>query len=190
MRSFTSLHVRTQDSGAVRALARELRTPELTLYVAPDPPWYSLYDEGLEADEDPARLWAALEAASRLGRAALFAVYEDEALCWGLAAGGHLSYRYCEGVEHEPAGVRGRLPADLDPAAVATAQQGAPKTAAVRALAGMLGLFPDHAVVGFGDLLELDEESGLPEGVWVLEDDAVPEPRLERPVLEDDHAGG
>ena len=190
MRSFTSLHVRTQDADAVRALARRLRTPELALYVAPDPPWYSLYDEGLEADEDLARLWAALEAASRLGRAALFAVFEDEALCWGLAEAGRVRYRFCEGVEGAPSGPLGRLPADLDPAAVAAAQVGEPKTAAVRALAGMLGIFPDHAVVGFGDLLELDGEGGLPQGVWVMEDDAGPELVLERPVLEDDHAGG
>ncbi|WP_287370165.1 hypothetical protein [Oceanithermus sp.] len=183
MRSFTSLHVRTQDPDAVRALARELRTPGLALYVAPDPPWYSLYDEGLEADEVPERLWAALEAASRLGRAALFAVYEDEGLCWGLAEEGRIRYRFCEGVEAAPSGASGRLPDDLDAAAVAAAQAGEPKTAAVRALAGMLGIFPDHAVIGFGDVLELDEEGGLPEDVWVIEDDAAP-------ALEEDHAGG
>jgi len=143
----------------VRALAEELRTPGLALY------------------------------ASRLGRAAAFAVYEDEALCWGLAEGGRILYRYCEGVEGEPR-TDGRLPDDLDAAAVAAAQAGEPKTAAARALAGMLGLFPDHAVVGFGDLLELDEASELPEDVWIFEDDAGPELRLERPVLEDEHAGG
>lgn len=185
MRSFTSLHVRTQDADAVRALTRELRTPGLALYVAPDPPWYSLYDEALEADEDPARLWTALEAASRLGRAALFAVYEDEGLCWGLAEEGRLRYRFCEGVEGAPSGSFGRLPDDLDAAAVAAAQAGEPKTAAVRALAGMLGIFPDHAVIGFGDVLELDEEGGLPEEVWVVEDDAAP-----GPALEENHAGG
>jgi hypothetical protein len=70
------------------------------------------------------------------------------------------------------------------------AAQGQPKTAAVRALAGLLGLFPDHAVVGFGDLLTMDEESELPEDVWILEDDAGPELVLERPPLEEDHAGG
>jgi len=185
VRSFTSLHVRTQDADGVRALARELRTPGLALYVAPDPPWYSLYDEALEADEDPTRLWAALEAASRLGRAALFAVYEDEGLCWGMAEGGRHRYRFCEGLEGAPSGPFGRLPAGLDPAAVAAAQAGEPKTAAVRALAGMLGIFPDHAVIGFGDLLELDEEGGLPEEVWVVEDDAAP-----GPALEENHAGG
>ncbi len=174
----------------MRALAAKIRTPGLALYVLPDPPWYSLYDEALEADEDTARLWQELTAASRLGRAAAFAVYEDEAMCWGLAGDGRILYRYCEGVEGEPEGARGELPAYLDAAAVAAAQAGEPKTAAVRALAGILGLFPDHAVVGFGDLLELDEESDLPADVWVLEDDAGPEFVLERPLLEEDHAGG
>lgn len=190
MRSFTNLHVRTQDADAVRALAEEIRTPGLALYVVPDPPWYSLYDERLEADEDVGGLWTALERASRLGRAVAFAVFEDEALCWGLGEDGRVRYRYCEGVEGAPEGARGALPPDLDAAAVAAAQAGEPKTAAVRALAGMLGLFPDHAVVGFGDLLELDEEGGLPEDVWTLEDDAGPELMLERPLLEEDHAGG
>jgi len=190
VRSFTNLQVRTQDANAVRALAEELRTPGLALYVVPDPPWYGLYDERLEADEDVGGLWAALERASRLGRAVAFAVYEDEALYWGLAEGGRILYRYCEGAEDAPPVADGRLPDDLDAAAVAAAQAGEPKTAAARALAGMLGLFPDHAVVGFGDLLEMDEASELPEDVWIFEDDAGPELRLERPVLEDEHAGG
>jgi len=190
VRSFTNLQVRTQDADAVRALAEEIRTPGLTLYLAPDPPWYGLYDERLEADEDVGRLWDALERASRLGRAAAFAVYEDEGLCWGLAEDGRIRYRFCEGVEGEPGGARGALPPDLDAAAVAAAERGAPKTAAVRALAGMLNLFPDHAVIGFGDLLELDEASELPEDVLIFEDDAGPELMLERPLLEEDHAGG
>ena len=190
MRNFVSLHVRTQDASAVRALAQALRTPGLTLYVVPDTPWYSLYDEGLEAGEDPEALLRALLEASRLGRAAVFWVQEDEGLFWALAEGGRVLYRSAAGMEDRPDAREGALPADLDPAAVAAAEKGQPKTAAARALGALLGLHPDHAVVGFGDFLELDEESALPEEVWILEDAHEPELHLERPLMEEDHAGG
>ncbi len=190
MRNFVNLHVRTQDAGAVRALARALREPGLTLYVVPDAPWYGLYDEGLEAGEDPEALLRALREASRLGRAVLFWVQEDEGLFWALAEEGRVLYRRAAGMEDRPDAREGTPPADLDPAALAAAEAGRPKTAAARALGALLGLHPDHAVVGFDDLLELDEEGGLPGEVWILEDDRAPDLRLERPLMEEDHAGG
>jgi len=187
VRSFVNLHVRTDDASAVSALAEELRTPGLALYVVPSGGWYSLYDERLEADEDQEALVAALLRASRLGRAAAFVVLEDESLFWALAEAGRLLYSY-----QSDSGERQGAPAELDPAAVAAAEAGEPKTASVRALAQMLGLEPDHAVVGFGDLLEMDEESELPEEVWIFEDAADFEPQLftDRPYLEEENAGG
>ncbi|WP_457637117.1 hypothetical protein [Oceanithermus sp.] len=190
MRSFVNLHVRTDDAGAVSALAEELRTPGLVLYVVPADGWYSLYDERLEADEDREALIAALLRASRLGRAAAFMVLEDESLFWALAEGEKLIYSASSDPEGEER--QGSPPADFQPAAIAAAEAGEPKTASVRALARMLGLEPDHAVVGFGDLLEMDEEGELPEEVWVLEDAAATGPQLftDRPYLEEEHAGG
>jgi len=191
VRSFVNLHVRTEDASGVRALAEQLRTPGLTLYVVPDAPWFSLYDEAGEAGEDPAALREALLAASRLGTAAAFMVLEDETLLWALAAGGKLLYQYQED-EAGSSRRRGALPAGLDPQTVAAAEAGQPKSASVRALAQLLGLHGDHAVVGFGDLLEMDEESELPEEVWIFEDDVSAEPELfvNRPYLEEEHAGG
>jgi len=189
VRSFVNLHVRTNDAGAVGTLAEELRTPGLTAYVAPANGWFSLYDEALEADEDHERLLAALLRASRLGLAAAFMVLEDEALFWALAENGELRYSSEAGPE---GGTRRGEPAGLDPAALAAAEAGEPKTASVRALAQMLGIEPDHAVIGFGDLLEMDEESELPEQVWIFEDEGPAGPQLftERPYLEEEHAGG
>lgn len=187
VRSFVNLHVRTKNADEVASLAEQLRTPGLTLYVVPDEPWFSLYDEGLEADESRRDLLTALEQASLLGRAATFMVMEDEQLFWALADGGKIVYRSAVGPEET--WKRGMLPSDLDEVAVAAAEVGEPKTASVRALARMLGLEPDHAVTGFGDLLEMDEENQLPETVWVFED---PEIQLqvfaERPYLEEKDA--
>jgi len=190
VRSFVNLHVRTDDASAISALAEELRTPGLALYVVPAGGWYSLYDERLEADEDRQALVAALLRASQLGRAAAFMVLEDEALFWALAEAGRLVYSCTSDPDGEER--RGSLPPDLDPAAVAAAEAGEPKTASVRALAQMLGLEPDHAVVGFGDLLEMDEESELPEEVWIFEDPGAQAPQIftDRPYLEEEHAGG
>ena len=44
-----------------------------------------------------------------------------------------------------------------------------PPEHAVRALANFFGLHPDHALLGFLDLLEAEEEGGLPEEVVYLE---------------------
>lgn len=44
-----------------------------------------------------------------------------------------------------------------------------PPVAAVMRAAGVLGIHPDHAALGFLDLLEMDEEEGLPEEVLYLE---------------------
>ena len=44
-----------------------------------------------------------------------------------------------------------------------------PPEHAVRALAARFGLHPDHALLGFADLLEAEEEEGLPEEVVYLE---------------------
>jgi len=190
VRSFVNLHVRTKSADEVASLAERLRTPGLTLYVVSDGQWFSLYDEALEAGESRPDLLAALEQAAVLGRAVAFMVMEDEQLFWALADDGRVVYQAAAGPEE--AWRSGRLPADLDPHAVAAAEAGEPKTASVRALAQMLGLEPDHAVIGFGDLLEMDEESELPEEVWIFEDEGSSEPLLftDRPILEEEHAGG
>ncbi len=192
VRNFVNLHVRTDDASAVSALAEELRTPGLTLYAVPTGEWFSLYDERLEADEDQEALTAALLRASDLGRTAAFMVLEDEVLFWALAEAGELLYSYQSGLGDAATRRQGELPDDLDQTAVAAAEAGEPKTASVRALAQMLGLEPDHAVVGFGDLLEMDEESELPEEVWIFEDPGAQAPQVftDRPYLEEEHAGG
>jgi len=188
VRSFANLHVRTANANAVSALAEELRSPGLALYVVPSGGWYSLYDERLEADEDREALTAALLRASQLGPAVAFLVLEDEILFWALAEAGELLHSY----RSDTGDRQGALPAGLDPATVAAAEAGEPKTASVRALAQMLGLEPDHAVVGFGDLLEIDEEGELPAEVWIFEDTVDYEIPVfaDRPYLEEEDAGG
>ncbi len=183
MRSFVNLHVRSGDADAARRLVGKLRSEGLASYAVMAEPWLSVYDEALEAEEDPSLLNAALQEASRLGRAAAFMVHEDEDLYWALAEEGKLLYAYQAEAGAAPRR-RGAPPPWLDEEAVRLAEEGQPKSASVRALAALLEIEPEHALVGFADLLQADEESELSEEVWIFEDEeaflAMSTPSLKR----------
>ena len=162
MRGFLSLRVQAPLE-AVAAWA-EGRTGGTGVYLVPDPPWTSLYHEALEAEEDPEAIRAFLRELSRLGQALAFLVLSEEDLLFLLAEGGEVRAELRAGPE---LGTALKAPADLAP--LLTRAQALPPEHAVRALAARFGLHPDHALLGFADLLEAEEEEGLPEEVVYLE---------------------
>ena len=162
MRSFLSLHVQAPLE-RVAAWVRE-RTGGAGVYLVPDPPWTSLYHEALEAEEDPEAIRAFLRELSRLGRALAFMVLGEEDLLFLLAEGGEVQAELRAGPE---LGEALKAPADLAP--LLARAQALPPEHAVRALAARFGLHPDHALLGFLDLLEAEEEGDLPEEVIYLE---------------------
>lgn len=162
MRSFLSLHVQAPLE-RVAAWVRE-RTGGAGVYLVPDPPWTSLYHEALEAEEDPEAIRAFLRELSRLGRALAFMVLGEEDLLFLLAEGGEVQAELRAGPE---LGEALKAPADLAP--LLAKAQALPPEHAVRALAARFGLHPDHALLGFLDLLEAEEEGDLPEEVIYLE---------------------
>lgn len=162
MRSFLSLHVQAPLE-RVAAWVRE-RTGGAGVYLVPDPPWTSLYHEALEAEEDEEAIRAFLRELSRLGRALAFMVLGEEDLLFLLAEGGEVQAELRAGPE---LGEALKAPADLAP--LLTRAQALPPEHAVRALAARFGLHPDHALLGFLDLLEAEEEGDLPEEVIYLE---------------------
>lgn len=133
----------------------------LGAYLVPDWPWVSLYLEALEAQEDPQAVLAFLEELSRLGEAVAFLVLHEEDLLFARAEGGKIQALLTRGEE------LGERAFGLDEALALALE--APPVAAVMRAAGVLGLHPDHAALGFLDLLEADEEEGLPEDVLYLE---------------------
>lgn len=162
MRSFLSLHVQAPLE-RVAAWVRE-RTGGAGVYLVPDPPWTSLYHEALEAEEDEEAIRAFLRELSRLGRALAFMVLGEEDLLFLLAEGGEVQAELRAGPE---LGEALKAPADLAP--LLARAQALPPEHAVRALAARFGLHPDHALLGFLDLLEAEEEGDLPEEVIYLE---------------------
>ncbi|GLV49165.1 hypothetical protein TJA_22670 [Thermus sp. LT1-2-5] len=162
VRSFLSFHVEAPPERVV-AWAQD-NTGGAGVYVVPDTPWVSLYHEALEAEEDPKAIKAFLEALSRLGRALAFLVLNEEDLLFLLAEGGKGVAELRRGPELGEAlfGPEALLPLLQEAARM-------PPQSAVQALAAHLGLHPDHALLGFWDLLEAEEEGGLPEEVVYLE---------------------
>ncbi|AFV75103.1 hypothetical protein Theos_0015 [Thermus oshimai JL-2] len=162
MRSFLSLHVKAPLE-AVRPWA-EGRTLGAGVYLLPDPPWTSLYHEALEAQEDPEALRAFLQDLSRLGPALAFLVVEEENLLFLQAEGGRVLGEIRKGPELGEAFL---APGGLEE--VFSRAKALPPLSAALALAQAFGLHPDHAALGFLDLLEAEEEEGLPEEVVYLE---------------------
>ncbi|TBH17600.1 hypothetical protein [Thermus thermamylovorans] len=162
VRSFLSFHAEAPLEEAL-AFARA-RAGGAGVYLVPDPPWVSLYHEALEAQEDPGAIRGFLRELSRLGRALAFLVLAEEDLLFLLAEGGRVRAELRRGPELGEA-LWG--PEDLLP--LLEAAQAMPPLSAVRALAAPFGLHPDHAALGFLDLLEAEEEEGLPEEVVYLE---------------------
>jgi hypothetical protein len=162
VRSFLSLHVKAPLE-EVLAFA-EGRTGGAGVYLVPDPPWVSLYPEALEAQEDPEAIWAFLLDLSRLGPALAFLVLAEEELLFLLAEGGEVVAELRKGPELGEALL---APEALRP--LLERARTMPPVSAVQALAGPFGLHPDHAALGFLDLLEAEEEEGLPEEVIYLE---------------------
>ncbi len=162
MRSFLSFHVQAPLE-EVLAFARE-RTGGAGVYLVPDPPWVSLYHEALEAEENPEGVRAFLEGLSRLGQTLAFLVLAEEDLLFLWAEGGQVRAELRKGPE---LGEALWAPEDLLP--LLAKAQAMPPVSAVQALAASFGLHPDHAALGFLDLLEAEEEEGLPEEVVYLE---------------------
>ncbi|GAA6747795.1 hypothetical protein [Thermus brockianus] len=162
VRSFLSFHVKAPLE-EVAAWAGG-HTQGAGVYLVPDPPWVSLYHEALEAQEDPKGVRAFLEALSQLGQALAFLVLAEEDLLFLLAEGGRVRAELRRGPELGEA-LWG--PEDLLP--LLQKAQAMPPVSAVQALAAPFGLHPDHAALGFLDLLEAEEEEGLPEEVVYLE---------------------
>ena len=162
MRSLLSFHVEAPLE-AVAAWAKR-RTGGAGVYLVPDPPWTSLYHEALEAGEDPAAIRAFLRELSHLGRALAFMVLNEEDLLFLLAEGGGEKAVLQKGPE---LGEALQAPPDLLP--LLQRASAMPALSAVQALAARFGLHPDHALLGFLDLLEAEEEEGLPEEVVYLE---------------------
>lgn len=162
VRSFLSFHVEAPPERVVAWAQGETRGAGV--YVVPDSPWVSLYHEALEADEDPKAIGAFLEALSHLGPALAFMVLNEEDLLFLMAEEGKGVAELRRGPELGEA-LSG-------PEALLPLLQGAarmPPLNAVQALAAHFGLHPDHALLGFLDLLEAEEEGGLPEEVVYLE---------------------
>ncbi|GAA6763077.1 MULTISPECIES: hypothetical protein [Thermus] len=162
VRSFLSFHVKAPLE-EVAAWAGG-RTQGAGVYLVPDPPWVSLYHEALEAEEDPEAIRAFLKALSGLGPALAFMVLNEEDLLFLLAEGGEVVAELRRGPE---LGEALSAPEALLPLLEEARRM--PPTGAVQALAARFGLHPDHALLGFGDLLEAEEEEGLPEEVVYLE---------------------
>lgn len=161
MRSFLSLHVKAPLE-AVLPWA-EGRTGGAGVYLLPDPPWTSLYHEALEAGEDPEALRAFLQDLSHLGPVQAFLVVEEN-LLFLQAEGGQVVGEIRKGPEF---GEAFRAPEGLKE--VFLRAKALPPLSAATALAQAFGLHPDHALLGFLDLLEAEEEEGLPEEVVYLE---------------------
>ncbi|MEN2981627.1 MAG: hypothetical protein ABDH20_03255 [Thermus sp.] len=161
VRSFLSFHVQAPLEAAL-AFAQG-RTGGAGVYLVPDPPWVSLYHEALEAHEDPGAIQGFLEDLSHLGRAMAFLVLGEEDLLFLLAERGEVRAELRQGPE---LGRALRAPQALLP--LLERAQAMPPLSAVQALAGAFGLHPDHAALGFLDLLEAEEEEGLPEEVVYL----------------------
>lgn len=196
MRSFLSFHVKPAEpfeghlEGVVKLVRPWLGGEGLGAYLVPDAPWASLYLEALEAQEDPKEVLAFLLELSQLGEAAAFMVLNEEDLLFAQAEGGELKALLARG---EEVGVplwsspKGEAPQEglLDAFQKGEPPRGhvlhqvafghgqgsleVPPVAAVMRAAGVLGIHPDHAALGFLDLLEMDEEEGLPEEVLYLE---------------------
>ncbi len=147
----------------VAAWARE-RTGGAGVYLVPDPPWTSLYHEALEAQEDLEAVRSFLKELSGLGKALAFWVQAEEDLLFLLAEGKEVVAELRQGPE---LGAALKAPEDLRP--LLEGAQALPPEHAVRALATFFGLHPDHALLGFLDLLEAEEEGSLPEEVVYLE---------------------
>lgn len=162
MRSFLSLHVKAPLE-AVLPWA-EGRTGGAGVYLLPDPPWTSLYHEALEAGEDPEALRAFLQDLSHLGPALAFWVVEEENLLFLQAEGGQVVGEIRKGPEFGEAFL---APEGLKE--VFLRAKALPPLSAATALAQAFGLHPDHTLLGFLDLLEAEEEEGLPEEVVYLE---------------------
>ncbi|WP_243030014.1 hypothetical protein [Thermus altitudinis] len=162
VRSFLSFHVAAPWE-EVQAWAQG-QTKGAGVFLVPDPPWVSLYHEALEAQEDPQAIRAFLQELSHLGRALAFLVVAEEELLFLLAEKGEIKAQLAQGAELGP---RLQAPADLKPLLEKAASM--PPLSAVQALATHFGLHPDHAALGFLDLLEAEEEGGLPEEVVYLE---------------------
>ncbi len=162
MRGFLSFHVKAPLE-EVAAFAKG-RTEGAGVYLVPDPPWTGLYHEALEAQEDLEGIRAFLEGLSHLGEALAFFVQEEENLLFLLGEGGRVRAELRVGPELGEAlwGPEEVLPL----LAVARAM---PPVSAAKALAAHFGLHPDHAALGFLDLLEAEEEGDLPEEVVYLE---------------------
>lgn len=162
VRSFLSLHV---EAPLERVLAwAQHKTLGAGIYLVPDPPWVSLYHEALEAQEDPEAIRAFLEELSQLGKALAFLVLAEEELLFLLAEGGKVQAELAQGTE---LGERLMAPSELKPLLEKASRM--PPVSAVQALAAHFGLHPDHAALGFLDLLEAEEEGDLPEEVIYLE---------------------
>lgn len=162
VRSFLSLHV---EAPLARVLAwAQGKTQGAGVYLVPDPPWVSLYHEALEAQEDPQAIRAFLKELSQLGRALAFLVLAEEELLFLLAEGGGVQAELAQGQE---LGKKLVAPPGLTPLLEKAARM--PPISAVQALAAHFGLHPDHAALGFLDLLEAEETGGLPEEVVYLE---------------------
>lgn len=162
MRSFLSFHV-AAPLEKVLAFA-QAKTQGAGVFLVPDLPWVSLYHEALEAQEDPKAIRAFLEELSHLGRALAFLVLAEEELLFLLAENGEILAELAQGAE-----LKNRLlaPRELRPLLEKAARM--PPLSAVQNLATHFGLHPDHAALGFLDLLEAEEEGGLPEEVVYLE---------------------
>ncbi|GAB5603872.1 hypothetical protein FJNA_23980 [Thermus sp. FJN-A] len=161
VRSFLSFHVEAPLEGV--AAWAEGRTGGAGVYLVPDPPWTSLYHEDLEAAEDPEAIRAFTLELSRLGRALAFLVLAEEDLLFLLAEGGAKKAELRRGPE---LGEALQAPPDLLP--LLERASAMPPLSAVQALAAHFGLHPDHALLGFLDLLEAEEEGALPEEVVYL----------------------
>jgi len=162
VRSFLSLHAKAPLE-EVAAWVKG-RTGGAGVYPVPDPPWTSLYHEALEAQEDLEAVRSFLRELSGLGKALAFWVQAEEDLLFLLAEGKGVVAELRQGPE---LGEALRAPEELRP--LLERAKALPPEHAVRALANFFGLHPDHALLGFLDLLEAEEEGGLPEEVVYLE---------------------
>ena len=101
---------------------------------------------------------------STKGPALAFLVRAEEDLLFLLAEEGEVRAELRQGPELGEAlsGPEGLLP-------LLEVARALPPLGAVQALAAHFGLHPDHAALGFLDLLEAEEEEGLPEEVVYLE---------------------
>lgn len=168
MRFYTSLHVLTTDTEAVKAILEGLLEPGLDAYLVESQGWTAVYAARLE-EQDPAELERLARPLSGLGRAVGLMVHDDQALAvLGFEAGEPLA-AYVDDPDafglpaessSDPAALA--LALGLDAVAARSALIGGSASARAAGIAALMGVQMELATAGFDDLLELDEDDELP----------------------------